>query len=77
MTEKDHESGEIESRNSRRDFMRKASYTAPALVVLGVAAHSPMAKAQLASNPPPPGSKLSEDEVLLEELQSEGKPNSG
>ena len=60
----------------RRDFLRKASYTAPVLVVLGIAAHSREAGAQF---PPPPSApnptgsnakEPSEEDLLLQELEN-------
>jgi len=60
----------------RRDFLRKASYTAPVLVALGIAAHSREAGAAL---PPPPSApnptssnakEPTEEELLLQDLEN-------
>ena len=58
--------------SGRREFVRKAAYTAPTLVVLGLAAHSDRAHGQF---PPPPSAPstnsaeepISEEDVLEEE----------
>lgn len=70
-SEKDEKPGEGVD-ESRRDFVRKASYTAPALIALGFAAHSPQAGAQGPPSPPAfgPSTELKEEDPLLDEIES-------
>lgn len=61
--------------SGRREFVKKAAYSAPVLVALGFAAHSKQAFGQF---PPPPSApnstgtnakEPSEEELLLQELE--------
>lgn len=56
----------------RRDFIRKASYTAPALIALGAAAHSRRAQGQFTGPPSAPegGNSAPDDDQLLEDLEN-------
>ncbi|KAA9133051.1 hypothetical protein F3N42_01435 [Marinihelvus fidelis] len=63
------EDSEIDS--SRRRFLRKASYTAPALVALGAAGHARRGSAQFNGPPSAPETNTSpaDDESLLRDLE--------
>jgi len=62
--------GEIDS--EKREFVRKAAYSAPALIVLGLATHSRKASGQLPAPPSAPENQgvenPEEDDTLLREL---------
>ena len=60
--------------SGRREFVRKAAYSAPVLVALGFAAHSKQAHGQFppppsAPNDSPAGVDPTEEELLLQELE--------
>ena len=64
---------------SRRRLIKKAAYTAPVLVAMGLAAHSPESSATLGSPPDPPtsnGQEGFEDDPVLREFE-EGADSDG
>ena len=71
MADNDHQTKPVEQVDTgRREFIRKASYTAPAIVTLGRPRIPGKALAQtLPSAPPPPFSPNSADEQLLEDIE--------
>ena len=69
---------EEEVNEGRRELIRKAAYTAPALTVLGLAAHSINDAAAFSGPPDPPTQGASpEDDQLLEDLEQAEKEKSG
>lgn len=64
--------GEVDA--SRRSFIKKASYSAPALITLGMAAHVRNAQGQGFGGPPsapaaPSSVDPIDDQLLLDEVQ--------